>query len=434
MSPGCGRITSMRQLQLFTQAEIAGMRDRTASRAYSPEGQRFRLAHERHRAWGLTRRHNERLRRTKANPSSMLQPGAARLGDAAGDRRLPSATKVVACLPARAKASGACLLEQPPRDPAPASTPQRDLRDPRGVSTDPPRRPSPRSTLARRPVAASRSASALRPAAASRSAPALRPAAASRSTPALRPTAAPRSAPTVGSVSAGRSVTTGRSVLAPPSARAGGSISARQLAPAPHLTPAPRSVPVSWSVPAPRRRLGALGPAGEPRLRHGSAGLAESSRLRFLVPGPSASLNAFPALPTGPLPGVALHGRSCAVTCKRGMVPSMLLTVRRATSGSCVMLVRHVSVHWGRGARSGPRNVIWLPRVDGELGCGVAQQGCGPPPAAGWGRALRPTGPLGRSRSCGVGTAAGPRGKGLRLAGLSRAEHGTGGRAMDGGP
>jgi hypothetical protein len=42
----------MRQLQLFTSAELGRMRDRTASRNYSPEKDEFRREHERHRAWG----------------------------------------------------------------------------------------------------------------------------------------------------------------------------------------------------------------------------------------------------------------------------------------------------------------------------------------------------------------------------------------------
>ena len=54
-----------RQLQLFSTAELAVMRDRTASRAYSPERDEFRREHERHRAWGLKRRHAERLRRLR---------------------------------------------------------------------------------------------------------------------------------------------------------------------------------------------------------------------------------------------------------------------------------------------------------------------------------------------------------------------------------
>jgi hypothetical protein len=42
----------MRQLQLFASAELAQMRDRTASRNYSPERDEFRREHERHRNWG----------------------------------------------------------------------------------------------------------------------------------------------------------------------------------------------------------------------------------------------------------------------------------------------------------------------------------------------------------------------------------------------
>jgi hypothetical protein len=45
--------------------ELAVMRDRSASRKYSPEGEAFRREHERHRAWGLTQRHAERLRRSR---------------------------------------------------------------------------------------------------------------------------------------------------------------------------------------------------------------------------------------------------------------------------------------------------------------------------------------------------------------------------------
>src|ERR1700754_123553 len=53
----------MRQLQFFTTTELAVMRDRTASRSYSPAGEEFRREHRRHRAWGLTQRHAERLHR-----------------------------------------------------------------------------------------------------------------------------------------------------------------------------------------------------------------------------------------------------------------------------------------------------------------------------------------------------------------------------------
>jgi hypothetical protein len=41
------------------------MRDRMRARNYSPERERFRREHERHRAWGLARRHEEKLRRIR---------------------------------------------------------------------------------------------------------------------------------------------------------------------------------------------------------------------------------------------------------------------------------------------------------------------------------------------------------------------------------
>jgi hypothetical protein len=41
------------------------MRDRTAARNYSPAGEEFRREHQRHRDWGLTQRHAERLRRVR---------------------------------------------------------------------------------------------------------------------------------------------------------------------------------------------------------------------------------------------------------------------------------------------------------------------------------------------------------------------------------
>jgi hypothetical protein len=61
----------MRQLQFCTSAELARMRDRTAARNYSAERGEFRREHERHRAWGLIQRHNERLRRLRnASPAA----------------------------------------------------------------------------------------------------------------------------------------------------------------------------------------------------------------------------------------------------------------------------------------------------------------------------------------------------------------------------
>ena len=62
----------MRQLQMFTTAELAAMRDRTASRKYSPAREEFRRTHQRHRAWGLARRHAERLRHLRNCASDSL--------------------------------------------------------------------------------------------------------------------------------------------------------------------------------------------------------------------------------------------------------------------------------------------------------------------------------------------------------------------------
>ena len=55
----------MRQLELFSRAELAGMRDRSRARNYSASRDEFRRAHERHRVWGLQRRHAERLRQIR---------------------------------------------------------------------------------------------------------------------------------------------------------------------------------------------------------------------------------------------------------------------------------------------------------------------------------------------------------------------------------
>jgi hypothetical protein len=65
----------MRQLQLFTTAELATMRDRTASRRYSPAAEEFRRTHQRHRAWGLAQRHAERLRRSRGGPRDRRPAG-----------------------------------------------------------------------------------------------------------------------------------------------------------------------------------------------------------------------------------------------------------------------------------------------------------------------------------------------------------------------
>jgi hypothetical protein len=65
---------SVRQLQRFTSAELATMRDRTASRNYSPERDAFRREHERHRAWGLVQRHAQCMRRSRASDRAAQAP------------------------------------------------------------------------------------------------------------------------------------------------------------------------------------------------------------------------------------------------------------------------------------------------------------------------------------------------------------------------
>ena len=55
----------MRQMSLFSRAEIASVRDRTRARNYSPERDEFRRQHERHRVWGLRRRHAGKLARIR---------------------------------------------------------------------------------------------------------------------------------------------------------------------------------------------------------------------------------------------------------------------------------------------------------------------------------------------------------------------------------
>ncbi len=68
------------------------MRDRTASRTYSPEREAFRRDHHRHRAWGLARRHAERLRQLRDRPhesrpaKSEQRPSPGRAGVAAPAR------------------------------------------------------------------------------------------------------------------------------------------------------------------------------------------------------------------------------------------------------------------------------------------------------------------------------------------------------------
>ncbi len=67
----------MRQLQLFTSAQLSIMRDRTRSRKYSPEREQFRREQARRRIWGLARRHAEKLSRIRAEDAELHAPKCA---------------------------------------------------------------------------------------------------------------------------------------------------------------------------------------------------------------------------------------------------------------------------------------------------------------------------------------------------------------------
>jgi hypothetical protein len=60
------------------------MRDRTASRNYSPQGDEFRRAHKRHRDWGLERRYAEKTRRLRAATDPRPMAGTTPLTTAPG--------------------------------------------------------------------------------------------------------------------------------------------------------------------------------------------------------------------------------------------------------------------------------------------------------------------------------------------------------------
>lgn len=87
---------SVRQLQLFTPAELDTMRDRSALRNYSPERDEFRRQHERRRAWGLIQRRGQRLRHlrnsSRAPGSGTLMPDDRR--EAHRPARVPAPTQV----------------------------------------------------------------------------------------------------------------------------------------------------------------------------------------------------------------------------------------------------------------------------------------------------------------------------------------------------
>lgn len=135
----------MRQLQLFTSAALAEMRDRTASRNHSPERDEFRREHERHRAWGLAQRHGMRLRRLR-NRSCASQ--AASIDEPAPQRETPAdaALPTQKDQPALAGQGNIKRNAEPPRALAQATDrrpPARSPLHPSTGSTKPPRPHSP---------------------------------------------------------------------------------------------------------------------------------------------------------------------------------------------------------------------------------------------------------------------------------------------------
>ena len=191
----------MRQLQLFTTAQLAAMCDRTASRNYSPERDAFRREHERHRTWGLAQRHSERLRRARDRDCDR---------GAAGTDTDPTRRGI----PAPAPTPGPAAAPAPARTPRPARAPARDPAQ--GLTSTlvpaqasaPPSAPAavisasaPAPSSASAPVPARVSAPAPAPALAPASTPApapaptSTPAPAATSTPAPVPASAPAPAP-----------------------------------------------------------------------------------------------------------------------------------------------------------------------------------------------------------------------------------------------
>jgi hypothetical protein len=129
----------MWQLQLFSTAQLATMRDRTAARNYSAERDRFRREHERHRKWGLTQRYAEKTRRLRATTAPAPQPPTATAIDRSRQAHALSSP------PARNPAP-----VDPARQPAPEATRQPTVipNCPAGKTPTPaiPARPRPRSS------------------------------------------------------------------------------------------------------------------------------------------------------------------------------------------------------------------------------------------------------------------------------------------------
>jgi hypothetical protein len=77
----------MGQPGLLSRSQLAAMRDRTTLRNYSPEADRFRRDHKRHRDWGLTQRHARRLRQIRGRLDGSRTPSTA--GNPRPDRARP---------------------------------------------------------------------------------------------------------------------------------------------------------------------------------------------------------------------------------------------------------------------------------------------------------------------------------------------------------
>src|SRR5689334_5819074 len=105
----------MGQLALFTKAQLTEMRDPTRSRHYSPEAETFRREHERHRTWGLTQRHAQKLRRAQDAAARTASPPTR----AATATATPEASAPPSLAPTRTPPSSraAASAQRPPTSP-----------------------------------------------------------------------------------------------------------------------------------------------------------------------------------------------------------------------------------------------------------------------------------------------------------------------------
>ena len=297
------------------------MRDRTKARNYSPERDEFRRDHERRRAFGLARRHAERLRHARSQPRpAWLVAATERYGQAppSPPRQTPSRQA-----PSRQPATPSCPTGQttPPRHRSPGDQHLQTARhDPRPAAHHPPR---PTPPLEPGPAAEH----AARPAALSPSRPVARSEVGSVARPASRPVARPESRPAVRAESG-------------PVVRAAARSAAQ-----------PTSEPVGWprpGVPPPKREVGpvvraAAPPAARRRPRPAAhvalAGIDASHR----------SASAATRQQTPGTPGTPQRGEPCLLTIS---LPFCCATRRYSVSRP--------------GIRGPPRTERWRSRFDGK--------------------------------------------------------------------